>query len=152
MGEPHDNVVVKQIATNKLDQTEFWNLNRFKDNGEDLQMIHRLVVERLQQESPDADMLELMLMERACFLYIFMRAKELDAEEFRFDRTYAEMLRMWVSMAADLRKQRLRAEEMASIRAAVVGEIARALKEALAGVDPLIANNVTAKLVHLVAV
>lgn len=147
-----DRVALRNITGGRLDSTEFWNLQAFTNQGRPLKKIHRTIVERLQMESPDADTLEMMLMERCCFLYIFMRARENNMEDFSFDRTYSEMLRMWVSMAADLRKQRLRAEETASIRAAVVAEIARALKEALVGVEPEIATKVTSRLVHLVAV
>lgn len=142
--------VVASISQGKIPK-EFWNLDAFSDK-ESLQDIHTLVVERLQLESPDADTLELMMMERVCFLYIFMRANELDGEELSFDRTYKDMMGLWVSMAADLRKQRLRAEETQSIRMSIVTEVARALKEALKDVDPAISNAVQTKLVTLVAV
>jgi hypothetical protein len=55
-------------------------------------------------------------------------------------------------MAADLRKTRLRAEETASIRMAIVSEVSRALKVAMKGMDPALTNEVTGKLVSLVAV
>lgn len=142
--------VVASLHSGKL-PTEFWNLEAFKNNP-GLKDIHAMVVERLQYESPDADTLELMMMERVCFLYIFMRSNETKGEELSFDRTYKDMMGLWVSMAADLRKQRLRAEETQSIRMAIVTEVARALKEALKDVDPEISNAVQTKLVTLVAV
>jgi len=142
--------VVSSLVQNKL-PAEFWNLEAFQKNpllGE----IHAAVVERLQYESPEADTLELMMMERVCFLYIFMRAEEASGDALTFDRSYKDMMSLWVSMAADLRKQRLRAEEMSSIRMAVVSEVARALKEAMKDVDPAISATVQSKLVTLVAV
>lgn len=143
--------VVSSLAKNKI-PPEFWNLDAFSEHP-NLKDIHALVVERLQFESPDADTLELMMMERVCFLYIFMRATEaVDDDELSFDRTYKDMMSLWVSMAADLRKQRLRAEETQSIRMTIVTEVARALKEALKDVDPAISNAVQTKLVTLVAV
>lgn len=145
--------VVATIAAGKLPKG-FWNLEAFsKDDS--LKEIHQAVVERLQVESPDADTLELMMMERVCFLYIFMRASEgqkTEDDQIKFDRTYKEMLALWVSMAADLRKQRLRAEETQGIRMQIVTEVARALKESLKDVDPAIANAVQLRLVSLVAV
>lgn len=143
--------VVTSIVSNKIPKN-FWNLEAFEGKS-NLKDIHALVVERLQLESPDADTLELMMMERVCFLYIFMRANEVkDGEEISFDRNYKDMMALWVSMAADLRKQRLRAEETQGIRMAIVTEVARALKEALKDVDPEISNAVQSKLVTLVAV
>jgi len=144
--------VVEAIALGKIPE-KFWNLDAFALKPE-LQTIHELVVERLQIESPDADTLELMMMERVCFLYIYMRAGEAIDEDgkVKFDRAYKDMMSLWVSMAADLRKQRLRQEEMQSIRMTIVSEVSRALKEALKGVDPEVAKSVQAKLITLVAV
>lgn len=144
--------VVTALEQNRL-PADFWNLEAFNERT-NLRDIHALVVERLQNEAPDADTLELMLMERVSFLYIFMRASELPAEgeEIKFDRNYKDMMSLWVSMAADLRKQRLRAEETSSIRMMIVSEVSKALKEALKDVDPSIANAVQTKLITLVAV
>lgn len=141
--------VVTSIASGKLPES-FWKTSIGSDN-ETLTEIYATVVERLQMESPDADTLELMMMERVCFLYIFMRAQEA-AEEVNFDRTYQQMMSLWVSMAADLRKTRLRVEEEQSIRMSIVTEVARAIKEAMKDVDPAISNAVQTKLVTLVAV
>lgn len=143
--------VVTALGENRL-PARFWNLDAFQDRDH-LRDIHAMVVDRLQAEAPDADTLELMLMERVSFLYIFMRAKEAGpTEDMAFDRTYKDMMSLWVSMAADLRKQRLRAEETSSIRMMIVSEVSKALKESLKDVDPAIANAVQTKLVTLVAV
>lgn len=146
-----DAEVVQLVAADRLPDN-FWNLDSFQSKDA-LKEIHAAVVQRLQMESPDADTLELMMMERVCFLYIFMRAKEApteDAEGPSFDRTYKDMMSLWVSMAADLRKQRLRLEETQGIRASIVGEVSRALKEALKGVDPAVAQTVQGKMLTLV--
>jgi hypothetical protein len=142
---------VVTVLSNGALPPEFWNLDAFK-NKPGLTEIHTAVVQRLQIESPDADTLELMMMERVCFLYIFMRAMETEGDELSFDRTYKDMMALWVGMAADLRKQRLRAEEESSIRMAIVSEISKALKIALKDVDPTIRDVVQTKLVTLVAV
>lgn len=143
--------VVTALEQNRLPDN-FWNLEAFNER-EHLRDIHAMLAQRLQDEAPDADTLELMMMERVSFLYIFMRAKESSAgEELTFDRAYKDMMSTWVSMAADLRKTRMRAEEMSSLRMMIVGEVSKALKEALKGVDPKIANEVQTKLITLVAV
>ena len=141
--------VVTSLKNGKV-PAAFWETHIGQDN-DTLKEIHATVVERLQWESPEADTLELMMMERVCFLYIFMRAQEAN-EEVNFDRTYQQMMSLWVGMAADLRKQRLRAEEEQSIRMSIVSEVARAIKEAMKDVDPAISNAVQTKLVTLVAV
>lgn len=142
---------VEAIAVGKV-PADFWNLESFESKPH-MKTIHEAIVSRLQLESPDADTLELMMMERVCFLYIYMRAAEVVGEDGKvtFDRAYKDMMSLWVSMAADLRKQRLRAEETQSIRMTIVSEVSRALKEALKGVDPDVAKSVQAKLITLVA-
>jgi hypothetical protein len=111
------------------------------------------VIDRLTLEAPDADTLELMLMERVSFLYIFMRAKEAESASatVEFDRTYKDMMTLWVSMATALRQQRLRAEEVASVRLAVVSEVSRAIKEALKDIDPSVGHQIQSRIVSLVA-
>lgn len=140
--------VVEAIVDGKLPK-KFWDLPQFagKDHLKDL---HVMVVDRLQQEAPDADTLELMMMERVCFLYIFMRAEE-TKDDLTFDRTYGDMMRLWVNMASDLRKQRLRAEELQGLRMSIVTEVSRALKEALKDVDPEVSKVVQSRLITLVA-
>lgn len=131
----------------------FWNLDAFTKNPA-LTEIHAACVQRLQYEAPDADTLELMMMERVCFLYVFMRVSEIPedgGEPIEFTRTYKDMLSMWVGMAADLRKTRLRAEETQSIRMTIVAEVSKALKEALKDVDPGVANAVQSKMLTLVS-
>lgn len=160
-----------QQAPDLVTLEKFWNTDAFANtpHGNMLTDIHAMVVQRLQEEAPDADTLELMLMERVCFLYVFMRAIEIPkaygdpaTEEvkdgkggavsaFTFDKTYREMMSLWVSMASDLRKQRMRAEEEANIRLTVVTEVSRVLKDALKDVDPDIANQVQTRLITLVA-
>lgn len=141
------------VASGKIPDG-FWNAKVFENNPA-LSEIHAMVVSRLIEESPDADTLELMMMERVCFLYIFMRASEFSVDEDKrlaFDRNYKDMMSLWVSMAGDLRKQRLRAEETMSIRYQIVSEVSKALKVALKNVDPSVAKEVQSKLVTLVAV
>lgn len=140
------------ISSGKIPDN-FWNLSAFEHEPE-LKHTHTMVVERLQLESPDADTLELMMMERVCFLYIYLRAGEKVSEDgkINFDRAYKDMMSLWVSMAADLRKQRLRAEETQGIRMSIISEVSRAIKEALKDVDPAVAKEVQTRLVTLVAV
>lgn len=145
--------VVSTISNVPEIPSKFWNLESFTKNPE-LTEIHSAVVQRLQYESPDADTLELMMMERVCFLYVFMRVTEAsgeDGKEIEFTRTYKEMMSLWVNMAADLRKQRLRAEETQSIRMTIVAEVSRALKEALKDVDPAVSHAVQSKMLTLVS-
>ncbi len=150
MADAEDNVV-ELLRDNKL-PSGFWSLGDFE--GQDgLKDIHAMLVQQLQHEAPDADVLELMMMERVAFLYVYMRAKEQSnaAEVTQFTRAYKDMMTLWVSMASDLRKTRLRAEEAQSIRMSIVTEVGRALKEALKDVDPTISAKVQHRLLSLVA-
>jgi hypothetical protein len=175
MNDPkQQETVLKAVKSGEVDMVtmeSFWNTSAFANtpHGPMLSDIHQMVVDRLQAEAPDADTLELMLMERVCFLYVFMRAIEVpktagDAQTeqvadgkggavsaFTFDKTYREMMSLWVSMASDLRKQRMRAEEEANIRLSVVTEVSRVIKDALKDVDPEIATQVQTRLITMVA-
>lgn len=139
-----------KTLTNDLPEN-FWDLAEVPIDGiESLKEIHKVVIARLLDEAPDADTLELMLMERVAFLYIYIRAKE-NKQLFAHDRAYKETLQLWVGLAADLRKQRLRSVEEDKIRMEVIKEVAVALKEALKGIDPAKSAEVQDRFLSLVA-
>lgn len=148
--------VTAAISQNKL-PSKFWDLPVFA-GMEHVEDVHASLTQSLQDESPDADTLELMMMERVCFIYIYMRAWEMqgmgdsveESQPFKFGREYKDLMGLWITMAADLRKTRMKAEEIATIRNAVVMEIGKAIKESLKGLDPKVAEQVQGKLLYLV--
>lgn len=132
--------------------SSFWESTSFTADPE-LGALHSAIVSRLRQESPDADTLELMMMERVCFLYLYMRFYESESgTKLSMSREYKEILQTWIKFAADLRAMRMKAEEIQSVRLAIVSEVSSALKKALDGLDPHISAAVQTKLVSLVAV
>lgn len=149
--EPSMAEVTNLIKQNQLPEG-FWSLGQL-DGQEGLKDIHALLTMRMQSEAPDADILELMMMERVAFLYVYMRAKEASnsAEVTEMTKAYKDMMTLWIAMAADLRKIRMRQEEMQNLRMSIVTEVGRALKEAMKGVDPSIAAKVQNHLISLVA-
>lgn len=133
-----------ETATNKL-PPDFWTLAEAPVEGmESLQLIHAEIVSRLQAESPDADTLELMMVERVAFLYIYVRAKEAK-KLFAHDRAYKETLQLWTQMAADLRKQRQSERGVDEIKTEIIGSVSDAMKGALSSLPPQVRSEVSEK-------
>lgn len=111
----------------------FWAQN-FEALGIDipLQMIYQEVVSRLKDENPEADTLELMLIERVALLYVFIRHKEA-TNAFENSRAYKEIFQLWATMAADLRKQRQAAESLQVLRDQILNSVQHAVMTAVKG-------------------
>lgn len=113
----------------------FWSVSD-KFIGDDvLRMMHAELSARLRNENPHADTLELMAIERIASLYFYLRSRE-NAGAIRSDQAYKSMLQMWASMAADLRKSREANADVDQVRAEILTSVARAVKDAFAGLDP----------------
>lgn len=118
--------------------SQFWGMNVQEGIvSTEFQFLHAQIVAQLKEEAPDADMLEMMLMERVAFLYVFIRAKE-TKNLFAHDRAYKETMQLWAGMAADLRKQRMTADAMEVIKEQVVAQMKGALDQALQSFDPAV--------------
>lgn len=101
---------------------EFWSQHPEALGDEALQLIYAEVSQRLKNENPDADTLELMLIERVAFLYVHIRNKE-NKKLFAHDRAYKETLQLWGAMAADLRKRRERVSDVREITERILAQV-----------------------------
>lgn len=118
-----------------------WNVpDTFIPNTE-LQFLHSDICARLRQDNLDADTLELLAIERVASLYIWMRHKE-SADGFKSDVSYKGMIQLWTTMAADLRKARTDHKTTAEAQHEIMSMLVGAINDALAGIDPEIANTV----------
>lgn len=124
----------------------FWAQN-FGALGIDipLQMIYQEVVSRLKAENEEADTLELMLIERIALLYVLIRHKE-ETNAFENSRAYKELFQLWVTMAADLRKQRQAAESLQLLREQILVSVQHAMVAAVKGMPPEIKKEVQERL------
>lgn len=120
---------------------EFWSVPEKFIRDDSLRLLHAEVCSRLRDENPDADMLELMAIERVTSLFFYMRDRErsggLDNAQ-----AYKSMMSLWVTMAADLRKNRAGSADEEAIRSSVMKDVVTATRKALEGLEPEIANTV----------
>jgi hypothetical protein len=110
-----------------------------------LQMIYQEVVSRLKEENTDADTLELMLIERIALLYVLIRHKE-ETNAFENSRAYKELFQLWVTMAADLRKQRQAAESIQILREQILVSVHHAVVTAVKGMPQEIKQEIQERL------
>jgi hypothetical protein len=119
----------------------FWSVPEQFITDQNLRLLHADSCQRLRQDNPDADTLELMAIERVTSLYFYMRSKEATGT-FNSDTAYKGMMQLWVTMAADLRKARTGASDVESIRADVLKSVVRAVNGAFEGLEPEVAKTV----------
>lgn len=99
------------------------------------QLIYAEVVARLREENPDADTLELMLIERTAFLYVHIRVKE-QLGSFAHDRSYKETNALLVDLMRDLRKQKSSAQTAEQIRDSIIETVHEALAASVKKLPP----------------
>lgn len=121
---------------------ELWNVPEQFIPDASLRFLHSDISTRLIQDNPDADTLELLAVERVASLYIWMRYKEGAEGGFKSDANYKSMIQLWTTMAADLRKSRTDHKTTAEAQQEIMGMLVGAINDALAGIDPEIANTV----------
>lgn len=128
----------------------FWRVPNSFIEDDALRLLHAEVCVRLRNENSDADTLELMAIERVASLYIWMRNKE-NNSGFNSDTAYKDMIKLWTAMAADLRKTRIAVLDNAEAQAQIMTMLVGAINDALAGVEPEIANTVKRRIMEAVS-
>lgn len=108
---------------------EFWT-QPLQNVEPALQLVYTEVQTRLREENPEADTLELMMIERVAFLYVHIRHKE-TKRLFDNDRAYKETMQVWTQMAAELRKERVRQETVENAKEAILDAVHTALGASL---------------------
>lgn len=114
---------------------EFWSqpAEAIKDEG--LRDLYTQVVEEMRAEidgKPGFGMLEVMMVERVVYLYFRIRDKEAaGAEGFDHDRNYKEINQLWSSMAANLQKNWLLAQDPEKVRQHTLDQVTEIVAVAL---------------------
>lgn len=130
--------------------TSFWSQPTEALGNESLNLIYAEVCARLRSELIDSDLagvMEMMLAERAAFLYCHIRNKEQNAG-FANDRAYKETLQLWREIIKDLRTAKYQNEERTDLLALAIATLTDAVNHALedSDIDPVLANQVKEKL------
>lgn len=126
----------------------FW-VQDFEAMGitEPFQLIYTEVAARLRDENLEADTLELMLIERVALLYVLIRFKE-SSNLFANDRSYKEVFQLWATMAADLRKQRVREVSVELLKEQILAGVQRAVMAAVKTMPKEVKQDVQARLLE----
>lgn len=112
---------------------------------QNLRTLHAEVCARLLADHPDADMLDVLTIERVATSYFYVRQRESSKSE---PVGYRSLMRMWLEISAELRKRRFEALSEAATREKVSQLVGEALNHAIYGLDPVIAGTVRAKMVE----
>lgn len=143
----HDPEVVKDIAAAEESLPEgFWELPETFIDSPKIQDLYHYLFEKLLEENPERDMIELMMIERAAALYAYMKSIEASSG-FSNPTSYRQLASLWNSMAADLRKTRNTNFDEAKVREEITLQFVQIINESLQGFDPQTANTVRRRLV-----
>jgi len=110
-----------------------WEVPETFIDDEDLRTLHTDILRQLRRENPQADTLELLLMERVATGFVYMRSRE--ASGLIGTNDYKTLTQLWITMAADLRKTRTHATDLAAVRDEVVRDFLSAFEDSLKGLD-----------------
>lgn len=130
---------------------EFWQTPEQFIADDNLRFLHAEVCARLRRETPDADTLEQLCMERVASLYFYMRDRETKGG-LNNATAYKSIMQLWVAMAADLRKARKEDSDVEKIRAEVTSDLVGAVRDSLQGLEPEIQMTITRRLRSTLAV
>lgn len=124
--------------------TTFWEPHQSVISDTNLRFLHAEMCARLRGESPGADTLELMAIERIATLYFLMRVKERRGQSG--DAPYRVYFQSWVTMASELRKHRSGSESLTKAREEVFRTVINAVNGALGEIDPPVAKKIRQRL------
>lgn len=127
--------------------TAFWALPEGAVPDESLQLIYASLYKGLLDEFSDVPgfgVLEQMSIERACFLYVHIRGKEM-TNGFANDRAYKETLQLWTQMVVDLRKLKGAAVESDRIKDAILTTVDDTIQTVLNSMHPDVADGLRNK-------
>lgn len=114
---------------------EFWTQPAEAMQHEPLRALYYDVVEEMKAElaeKPGFATLETMMVERVVYLYFRIRDKEAQgAEGFDHDRNYKEINQLWSTMAANLQKNWLLAQDPEKVRQHVYDQVSETVEVAL---------------------
>lgn len=131
-------------ATKMVDA--FFGTEGLKDSYAELR---QNVLDRLIREHPNADMLDMILLERVAYAYARIRQREA-AGMFGSERNYKAASTMLTQFMAEVRKSDNRQEFLDLIRADALNVVVASLKEAVADLAEADQRKVVGKVISLV--
>ena len=113
---------------------------------EGLRILHAEVCARLLADQPDADMLDVLIIERVATAYFYVRQKEASGTDMS-PATYKNIIKMWLEVATELRKKRLEAFTESEVKDKVAALVVGALNDSIYGLDPVIGKTIRDRMV-----
>lgn len=102
---------------------------------EPLQLIYSEVVAGLRQENPHADIMDAMWIERTVSLYTRIRNRE-TKQDFDSDKSYLEMMKLWVTLATALQRKRQDDMDVEEVRDRILASVQIAVSDAMKAALP----------------
>lgn len=123
----------------------FWSMPTTFIEDRDLQRMYKILYNKLLDENPDLDTIEVMMIERAAALYTYMRSLE-KSDGYSNSTDYRQLSQLWNNMANDLRKTRTSNVDVAQIRTEIMEEFTEVIIDAIKGFEPTIAATIKRRL------
>lgn len=123
----------------------FWDMPGTFIESDNIRTLYFSLYKKLLKENPDADTIEVMMIERAAALYAYMRNMEA-TEGYQNSSSYRQLSALWNQMANDLRKTRNVNFDENKIREEIAREYMSVINLAIKGFDAEVAHTVKRRL------
>ena len=125
--------------------------------GQGFDLLRQQVMSRLREEGSEVgtpSTVDLMMMERASYIYSLLRFREAGSDNgagFDTDRNYQSMMELLIRMLDKMKTSKTEEQIASEIREATVMEVVKAVREATVDLPPQLRRVVQDKLVELVS-
>ena len=124
-------------AEDNLDSelSDFWEVPATFISDKNIREMYDVIRKQLLQENPEHNLAEALMIDRAAALYCYMRSLEADTG-YRNSMDYRQMMKLWIDITQDLRKESVVNVDEAKIRQEVIQDIATSINDAIRGFQP----------------
>ncbi len=125
-------------------QTALWNVPEAFIPDEGLQDLYELLATQLRQDNPDADTLEIIMIERVAALYVFLRYRELTGDTGSLT-AYHKNIELWAKLVDQLRRKRVDNSTDEVAKSKMLAGVSEAFQKTLTGLEPEVAAHIRQK-------
>lgn len=120
---------------------QLWSVPEAFIPNEDLRALYDVVSVQLRVDNPDADALEVLMIERVAALYIFLRYRESTGDVDSMT-AYHKNLELWAKLVDGLRKKRVDNSIDDANKQKILTNVGAAFQKALTGLEPEVATHI----------
>lgn len=134
-------IVVPSTGEITTYSAQLWTVPDAFIPDEDLRLLYDLVSEQLRADNPDADSLEVLMIERVASLYIFLRYRESQGDVDSLT-AYHKNLELWAKLVDQLRRKRVDNSVDDANKSKIKEKVIEAFAKTLQGMEPEVANHI----------